>query len=105
MNYDIRLERPDLPECAALIEELEAHLATLYPPTSRHGFSIQRLIDEQVAFFLLRCDGAAAACGGVKLYTDYGEVKRVYVRPAYRGQGLSKRIMARLEEHAAANGI
>jgi GNAT superfamily N-acetyltransferase len=102
---ELRPERPDLPECADLINELQAHLATLYPPASQHGFSIQRLVDEQVAFFLLRCDGQPAACGGVKLYAAYAEIKRVYVRPSYRGLGLSKLIMQRLQDHAAENGI
>jgi GNAT superfamily N-acetyltransferase len=104
MEITISPERPDSPECTALIDELQTHLASFYPPASQHGFSIQRLVDEQVAFFVLQCDGAPAGCGGIKFYPEYGELKRIFVRPAYRGQGLSKRIMQRLETHAAEQG-
>lgn len=33
-------------DARALIAELEAHLAPLYPAESRHGFSIQKLLQE-----------------------------------------------------------
>ena len=39
-------ERPDARDASALIAELEAHLAPLYPEESRHGFSIQKLLQE-----------------------------------------------------------
>ena len=39
-------ERPDARDASALIAELEAHLAPLYPAESRHGFSIQKLLQE-----------------------------------------------------------
>jgi putative acetyltransferase len=105
MVVDIKPESPDSPACTALISELQEYLAGLYPPASQHGFSIQRLVDEQVAFFALYVDEQPAACGGVKRYADYGEMKRIYVRPAYHGQGLSKQIIQRLERHALENGL
>ena len=60
---------------------------------------------EGVAFFVASFDGQLAACGGVKLFADYGEVKRMYVRPAFRGKGLGKAILNQLAEYARANGI
>lgn len=99
-------ERPDSPEAAALIEELEGHLAGLYPVESRHGLSVARLIAENVAFYLLRADGAPAGCGGIKLVgTEYGELKRMYVRPAYRGRGYGRLLAVRLEDHARGCGV
>ena len=68
MTAIITLERPDTPDAKALIEELEAHLAPLYPRESRHGFSVEQLIAEAVAFFLIRQDGTPAGCGGIKLF-------------------------------------
>src|SRR5262249_45506717 len=35
----------------------------------------------------------------------YGEIKRMYVRPADRGAGYGKMILDRLAEHAVANGV
>jgi len=98
--------RPDSPEAMELLAELDAALHEYpYPPESRHAFSIDKLIRESVAFFVASIDGKLAACGGVKLFADYAEVKRMYVRPAFRGKGLGKAILSHLAEHARANGI
>ena len=56
-------ERPDSVEATQLIAELEAHLAPLYPKASRHGFSVEKLLREAVAFFVIRYEGTAAGCG------------------------------------------
>ena len=102
----IQPARPDAPEAVALINELEATLAPLYPGASMHGYSVEKLIAQKVAFFILRVDGQPAGCGGVQFYgKDYGEVKRIFVRPQFRGRGLSKRMMAFLEEYTRAAGI
>jgi putative acetyltransferase len=44
MSAVITPERPDTPDAVALIDELETHLASLYPAESRHGFSIEKLL-------------------------------------------------------------
>jgi GNAT superfamily N-acetyltransferase len=99
-------ERPDTADALLLITELEAYLEPLYPRESRHGLSVERLIAENVPFFLLRWQGAPASCGGVKLFgSEYGEVKRMYVRPQYRGLGLAKRMLNHLEAYTRAHGI
>ena len=99
-------ERPDTEDAISLIQELEATLDPLYPSESRHGFSVEKLIAEKVAFFVLRYDGAPAGCGGVKLFgTEYGEVKRIFVRAQYRGKGLSKLIMEHLAGFARKRAI
>ena len=96
-------ERPDTPDALALIAELEATLAPLYPTESRHGYSVEQLLAQRVAFFVVRRDGVAAGCGGVQLFpTGYGELKRMYVRPSYRGLGLAKHLLVHLEGYARA---
>jgi GNAT superfamily N-acetyltransferase len=101
MNVTITAERPDTPDAVALVTELQTHLESFYPPESRHGFSIERLVSEGVAFFVLRVDGQPAGCGGIKLFgTEFGELKRMYVRPEYRGNGYGKLILDRLAQHA-----
>ncbi len=106
MTPTIAPERPDTADATMLIEELEASLAALYPSESRHGLSVERLIREGVAFFVLRDDGTPAACGGVKLIDGaFGELKRMYVRPQFRGRGHSKLVLQTLEYHARTHGI
>lgn len=102
----ITRESPDTPDARSLIEELDAHLVPLYPPASHHGLDVDRLIAENVAFFLLRSDGIPAACGGVKLYgAEYGELKRMYVRPQFRGSGFGKLLLNHLSAYARSEGI
>ncbi len=102
----ITAERPDTPDAAALITELEAVLEPLYPQESRHGLAVEQLIAEGVPFFVLRSEGTAAACGGVKLFgTAYGEIKRMYVRPQFRGQGFAKLMLNHLADFTLAQGI
>jgi GNAT superfamily N-acetyltransferase len=102
----ITAERPDAPDATALIQELDAHLAPLYPSESRHGLSVEKLLREQVAFFVTRHDGAAAGCGGVQLFErEYAEIKRMYVRPQFRGLGLGRLMLEHLTAHARQHGI
>jgi GNAT superfamily N-acetyltransferase len=102
----IAAERPDTLDAQALIEELETHLSRFYPVESRHGFSVVKLLAENVAFFVTRYDGAPAGCGGIKLFgTEFGEVKRMFVRPQYRGLGLGKLMLDRLVEYAREHGM
>ena len=100
-------ERPDTVDALKLLEELDAELrAVEYPEESRHAFSVERLLKENVAFFVTRTNGEPAACGGVKLFdSEYGEVKRMYVRPIFRGLGLGKTMLSHLEEHARQHGV
>lgn len=99
-------ERPDTADAMLLIEELEAYLAPQYPVESRHGYSVEKLIQQQVAFFVMRHDGVPAGCGGVQIFgADYGEVKRMYVRPPFRGLGLAKLMLQQLADHTVAQGV
>jgi len=102
----INLENPATADAMALIAELDAILEPLYPGESRHGFSAQQLLADSVAFFIIGVDGVPAGCGGIKLFgTDYGEIKRMYVRPGYRGLGLAKRLLDHLAAYAWGHGV
>lgn len=99
-------ELPNTPDAIALINELESVLAPLYPDESRHGFSVDMLIAQNVAFFVTRHDETPAGCGGIKLFgSEYGEVKRMYVRPQFRGLGLAKQMLEQLAAYAQQNGV
>jgi len=99
-------ERPDTADAIMLISELEALLAPAYPSESRHGLSVAQLLAESVAFFLVRVDGVPAGCGGVKLFgAEYGELKRMYVRPQFRGAGLAKLMIDHLGAYACEQGV
>jgi putative acetyltransferase len=109
MDPVITRERPDHPDAEALVLELEDHLAARYPAESRHGFSVSQLVDQGVDFFVLREDGVPAGCGGILFVDDgderYGEIKRMYVRDAFRGRRYGRRILERLADEARRRGV
>src|SRR4051794_35807568 len=99
-------EPPDTADARGLIAELEAYLVPLYPSESRHGYSVEKLIAESVAFFLIRDAGAPAGCGGIQLHgSEYGEIKRMYVRPQFRSLGFGQLMLDRLADYARNHGI
>jgi ribosomal protein S18 acetylase RimI-like enzyme len=102
----ITAERPDTVAARQLLSELDAYLLALpYPAESRHAFPVEKLLREQVAFFVTRYDDELAGCGGIKFYPDYGEVKRMYVRPSHRGHGLGKAMLDHLAASAQQKGV
>lgn len=57
------------------------------------------------AFYLLEADGQLAGMGGLRRVRDgVAEVKRFYVRPAHRGQGLGDALLRRVLDDARAFG-
>ena|SRR5688500_338484 len=100
-------ERPDSTDAKLLIDELQTHLnPEKYPDESRHGYSVEKLLREGVTFFVTRHDEVPAGCSGIQLFgTEYGEVKRMYVRPQYRGLGLGKLMLDHLAAYASHRKI
>jgi putative acetyltransferase len=106
MSVVIAEERPDSPDAVALIGELDDHLGALYAVQSRHGFSVEKLLRDGVKFFIARDGGRPAGCGGVLLVgREYAEVKRMYVRPAFRGRRIGRLMLDHLVEHARQHGL
>jgi ribosomal protein S18 acetylase RimI-like enzyme len=106
MPPEIVAVSPESSDAIALISELDAHLVSHgYPQASRHGYSVEKLLREAVAFFVSRYDGEAVGCGGVQLYgPEYAEIKRMYVRPAFRGKGLGPSMLQHLAGYARWHG-
>jgi putative acetyltransferase len=48
--------------------------------------------------------GTAVGCGAVVLGPEYGEIKRMYVYPSARGQGVARQVLSLLESRARAAG-
>jgi putative acetyltransferase len=92
-------------EVRALVGELDAVLAAEYSPEQRHGLAVEAIFQPHVRFFLARLDGAAVGCGGVALFSDFAEVKRMYVREVARGRGVADAILARIEQEVRDAGL
>lgn len=111
MSLRIVAERPDTVDAQTLIAELETYLAPFYPVESRHGYSVEKLIREGVAFYVMRYNDELAGCGGVQIYASrqdepaYAEVKRMFVRPQLRGNGLAKQMLTHLADYARQQSV
>jgi GNAT superfamily N-acetyltransferase len=56
------------------------------------------------AFLVMRLDGRAVGCGGLKPLGEAAYIKRMWVAPEARGLGLGKHILQALEEQARSMG-
>jgi GNAT superfamily N-acetyltransferase len=65
----------------------------------------QDLVPPNGVLLLARADGEPAGLGGVRyLNTEIAEVKSMYVAPPFRGSGLGRQILSRLDEIALEHG-
>lgn len=86
---------------AALDDELSQH----YVPEQRHGLKLDAIFQPHVRFYIVRMDGLAVGCGGVALFADFAELKRMFVRSGSRGKGVADAIIAQLEKEAVEAGL
>jgi GNAT superfamily N-acetyltransferase len=91
-----------------LITALNAELSNLYPEEGANHF---RLDPDEVAagngaFLVALRDDEPLGCGAVRRIGERsGELKRMYVRPAARGLGIGRALLAALEAEARALGL
>ena len=107
---DIQIEAldPADTEVQALVAASDAFYDGLYPQESSHLEALDDLNKPNVLFYGCRVNGRLAASGAAKLMNDdgdYAEIKRVFVLDAYRGQGLSAKIMSHLESELQRRGV
>jgi GNAT superfamily N-acetyltransferase len=58
-------------------------------------------IDPDISFLVARIEDEPVGCAGLQLLEPgVGEVRRMYVRPAHRGHGVSRVLLAAVEELA-----
>ena len=101
----IELVRSPSDEIRDLIGELAALLSAAYPPEQQHGLPLDAIFAPHIRFFLARLNGTAIGCGGVALFADFAEVKRMYVREAARGRGAAQALLGQLEVETRGAGL
>jgi GNAT superfamily N-acetyltransferase len=95
-------------EAQRLIAALDEHLASRYAADQRFG---PNLPSEHMAaglgtFVIARADGRVVGCGAMRRLDEAtAEVKRMYVEPELRGQGIARKILDHLEAAARVMGI
>jgi len=109
----IRPERADHPQVVALLDTLDAYLASLYEPEANYILDVQALLAPEVHFVAAWQGERAVGCGAVRRMRSeaetggapYGEVKRMFVHPEMRGQRIAERVIDALEEALRAQGV
>ena len=73
--------------------------------TQREEYDQYNGVDETFRAALFLDKDISVACGSYKpLSADTAEIKRVFTREDFRGQGLAAKIIGELEKDAASNG-
>ncbi|NTX79642.1 GNAT family N-acetyltransferase [Serratia proteamaculans] len=104
MFHISEVDKGDL-ELGGLIGELDAFQSKLYPAESNHCLNLSTVSDEQLRCVIARDEnGIPAGCGAL-LFQEVGsaEIKRVYIRPEFRGQKLGEQIVSAIESIASVN--
>jgi GNAT superfamily N-acetyltransferase len=104
----VRSEPPGAEPGATLLAEYYAEVAARYPgwsPASGSTASEAEMSPPWGRFLVAYVDGSPTGCGTLRRFDDgTGEIKRMYVRPAARGRGVARRILADLEAAARELG-
>ena len=98
----------DEPASRHLIASLNEELNAAYPEPGATHFTLapEEVSGDRGAFLVIYRTGVPIGCGAVRrLDEDTGELKRMYVDPAFRGQGFGHRLIDALEVEARALGL
>ncbi len=112
-TIEIQSERADHPQVVALLGALDRYLGELYEPVANHILSVGELLAPEVSFFVARQGQTIVGTGAVRRMPGeqdtadqpYGEVKRMYVDPAVRGQRIGERLLQTLEATLREQGV
>ncbi|MFY1687305.1 GNAT family N-acetyltransferase [Plantactinospora sp. WMMB782] len=89
------------PELAALVVAQQRELREADGSPGGHVF----VPHDDARYLVGVLGGRAVVCGAIRaLDRDTAEIRRMYVRPAYRGQGLARQLLGALEELALRSG-
>lgn len=99
---------PDNPALQPLIAALDQYLHSLYPPDCVYTLAPEDFEDPILTLWLAEDQAHGQPLGCVALRTiapQTGEVKRLYVIPAARGQGIGMQLMQQVEQTARSRGL
>jgi GNAT superfamily N-acetyltransferase len=107
MTTRVEDDRLDSPAASPLVEALGAELLERYgvPDADPDHLTADDLAPPSGAFVVARVGTAAVGCGGLRRYdTAIGELKRMYVAPPFRAQGVARLVLSALEDRARQLG-
>lgn len=107
MNLTLTPTDPTSADATLLIQHLSAELGSRYGDDGAGAFSVEDVQAPRSVFIIVYVDGQPVGCGALKPFSpdtpNIAEVKRMFVEPNMRGRGLSRQILAKLENVALEN--
>jgi putative acetyltransferase len=97
----------DSADVQALVTAQQAEMLELYEGEADIGPTREAamFVEPDGVFLVVRQGGRAVACGGIcRFDAERAELKRMYVLPEARGQGLGRRVLVDLEAEARRLG-
>jgi len=102
----VQQESPDQPSVVDFLGKADERSSALYPSQNRVGSPLAALLADNIRFFVARADGRALGCGGYAVFPDgSAEMKRLFVDPDSRGQGVGLRLVQAIEAAAVQDGV
>jgi putative acetyltransferase len=107
MAVSLAIETPLQDDVRALVAELNATMIPLTPREFQFQMTVEQMTEPAVTLVVARNDaGEAVGMGAIKDCGEgVGEVKRMFTRPAVRGERVGKAVLAKLEELARAKNL
>lgn len=96
---------PQSPAAQELLQAGHAAMQALFPAKRQVAFSIAPPLANNVHLFTARADGRAVGCCALFLNRDFAELKKLYVAPEARRQGVADRLIAYAEAVAVDAGF
>ncbi|MCW3013436.1 MAG: GCN5-related N-acetyltransferase [Solirubrobacterales bacterium] len=109
-GIDFRPARVDGGEGGALVQAMRDEIAAIYDGQALDGPEMPKAGPAELsppggAFIVGWRDGEPICCGGIKRLPDGAcEIKKMFVTPATRGQGVARALLAALEDLAREVG-
>ena len=95
---------PDRPDVIRLLQASDNYMADLYPNDSNHLLDLNSLCKPHVRFLVAAEAGIAMGCGALVRHDGWAELKRMWVEPQLRGQGIGADILRCLMLDARVSG-
>lgn len=106
MTVTVTAEDPRSEDARALIAALDAELSGLYEPQFNHFVSGDELAGPGKRFFVARdASGTALGCVAMRSHDGFAEIKRMFVMPPVRGQGISRLLLEAVHDAARSDGF
>jgi GNAT superfamily N-acetyltransferase len=101
LSVEVKAAKPYDPVVIALCAEQQDELDVRYDGAD----NVPKGLEPEISFLVARADAEPVGCAGLQdLEPGVGEVRRMYIRPAHRGQGIARMLLRAVEDLARERG-